>query len=296
MSKPENAELLNRDDQFDNELSLIDLVVFVRKNLRALLGGALTGGILGLALAFILPAQWEANALIRIGQLGNAGNAGRPVEPLLQVVDRIKNKSFQIDVLKSLDTVSSVENIKATNFNDALKSKLEKSELISLALRGSSPNEVKRNMNAVITQLKKTHIKMAAPIIDRWHQELASIDLELNQSKAEAERFKKIMDGRPGSLSEKSFSQAVLLSNILIAREGELRSLRDHKHILEEQLSPEQTFDTDILGQVEVSTKPVFPKKSLFAVAGLFIGLLLGILFSMLRSIGSRMGASIKSI
>lgn len=63
--------------------------------------------------------------MVRVGQLGN-------VEPPLQIVDRIKSKSFQNDVLKRLELVDD----DAKLFRKTLKVKLEKSELISLALRG----------------------------------------------------------------------------------------------------------------------------------------------------------------
>ena len=62
MSKSENAPLVTQDDEFDEEFSLLDLVAFVRQHSLILLGGALIGGVLGLVIAFALPAKWEANA------------------------------------------------------------------------------------------------------------------------------------------------------------------------------------------------------------------------------------------
>ena len=292
MSKSENAALATREDQYDDDqLSLLDLVAFIRRNLGILLGGALIGGVLGLAIAFILPAEWEASALVRIGQLGNAGDPGKTIEPSLQVVDRIKNKSFQNDVLKVLGVAIDDNDAKAKVFRDTLKVKLEKSELISLTLRGMSPDEAKQNMNAVVNELKNIHLRMLVPTVSRWHQELASIELELKEANTDAERLAKSLAGQSDALNNKNFSQAALLSNILIAREGELRGFRDRKLMLEERRSPERTFATDVLGRVEVSIKPVFPIKTLFAVAGLVIGLFLGLLLSILRSIGSRSGA-----
>jgi len=294
MRKSEKAALVTREDQFDDELSLLDLVAFIRRNVRILLGGALIGGVLGLTIAFTLPAEWEASAVIRIGQFGNSGNPGNPgnpIEPPLQAVDRIKNKSFQDDVLKQFEISTDQNDAKVRIFRDSLKGRLEKSELISLTLRGWSADEASQHMSAVINELKNIHTRMSAPTISRWHQELESIELELKQASNEAERLAKSLGVRSNFLNERNFSQAVLASNILIAREGELRSFRDRKRMLEEQLSPERTFATDVLGRVEVSTEPVFPKKSLFAEAGLFVGLLLGALLSMLKSICSRRDA-----
>lgn len=288
MNKSENAYAVTREDQFnDDELSLFDLIAFVRQNIVVILGGALIGGLLGIALAFVLPAQWEASALVRIGQLGNVGDVGSPIEPPLQLVDRIKNKSFQNDVLTRLGLKNGDYDAKAKLFRDTLKVKLEKSELINLTFRGTSSNEVKQQMKAVINELKSIHAKMSAPSISRWQQELASTELELKRASEESERLAKSLNATNSS-NEHVFSQAALVGNLLIAREGELRSLRERKRMLEEQLSPERTFATSELGRVEVSETPVFPKKPLFGLAGLFLGLLLGVLWCVLRSVGNR--------
>jgi len=72
MNKSEDVVLKVSESLLDDELSLQDLVAFVRRNFYTLLTGLFIGGILGLVIAFSIPAQWEATALIRIGQLGNA--------------------------------------------------------------------------------------------------------------------------------------------------------------------------------------------------------------------------------
>jgi hypothetical protein len=180
-------------------------------------------------------------------------------------------------------------------FRDTLKVKLEKSELLNLTLRGMSPDEAKLHMSAVVNELKKIHARISVPTISRWHQELASIERELKQANTEAEGLAKSLDSQSNLINDKNFSQVALLSNILIMREVELREFHDQKRMLEERLSPERTFDTNVLGRIEISTKPVFPKKSLYILAGLVTGLLLGALLLILRSVGSRNDALIKS-
>ena len=287
MNKSEDVVMKVTENQFDDELSLLDLVAFVRRNFYTLLIGLFLGGTLGLVIAFSMPAQWEATALLRIGQLGNAGNAGNAgnvIEPTLLVVDRIKNRSFQNDALKNLGLSTSENDKLAKYFKNTLKVKLEKSDLVNLAIRGSSPETAKQNMSAIINEIESIHNKMLEPTVHRWQQELASIHLELDQANAKQERLEKSLNGQTGSLNEKNFSQAALLSNILLAREAELKSLRDRKRMLEEQLSPARTFSTKIIGRVEISEKPVYPKKPLFAALGLIFGLLIALFGSILQS------------
>lgn len=287
MNKSEDVVLKVSESLLDDELSLQDLVAFVRRNFYTLLTGLFIGGILGLVIAFSIPAQWEATALIRIGQLGNAanaGNAGNAIEPTLQVVDRIKNRSFQNDVLKNLGLSTSENDKLAKNFRNTLKVKLEKSDLVNLSIRGSSPETAKQNMSAIINEIESIHNKMLEPTVHRWQQELASIQSELDQANAKQERLEKSLNGQTGSLNDKNFSQAALLSNILLAREAEFKNLRDRKRMLEEQLSPARTFSTEVIGRVEVSEDPAYPKKPLFAALGLFFGLLIALFWSVLQS------------
>ena len=291
MKLSENVALPAQEKQLNEELSLYDIVVFLRKNYRILLGGALLGIVLGLCAALLLPTEWEATALIRVGQSGNADktlNSIQPVlvEPALQVVDRIKNISFQKEVMKKIGLSQNEDDDKNKLFRNSLKAKLEKSDLISINIRGLSADSAKLHLDTVVNQLKSIHTKMLAPTINRWRQEFAAIELELKVTNADLQRLTKSLDGSSKSLNPSSFAQAALLSNIIIARGGELRGFRERKLILEEMLSPERTFVTAVIGQIEVSNKAVYPKKSFFAIAGLIIGLFLGVVLSIFGSIG----------
>ena len=87
MNNSENDILLDDKAKADDELSLSDLVEFVRHHGAILLGGAIIGSVLGLIIAFALPAQWEANVLIQIGQTGKIGVL---IESSTEVENRIK--------------------------------------------------------------------------------------------------------------------------------------------------------------------------------------------------------------
>ena len=93
-----------KSQEFDSpdEFNLSDAINFVRSNIRYLIWGMLLGVILALIIAVLLPKQYEAKALIKIGQIGSVDTNGLPIEPGLQVVDRIKSQSFQDVVLEAL--------------------------------------------------------------------------------------------------------------------------------------------------------------------------------------------------
>ena len=237
----------------------------------------------GLALAIVLTIspQWEANVLVRIGQFGNTGNT---VEPTLQVVDRIKSQSFQNGVLLSLGLPTDKDNSKVKLFRDKLKVKLEKSELIALTLRAESAEDANLQLTAVTNQLRSIHEKILEPAVQRWRQELALLDLQLQQSKDEMIRLKTRLNASL-TTNEKNFPQFALISNVLITREAELRGFIDTKQTLEDRLSSERTFSTQVQGRVEVSESPVFPNKRLFLMVGFMLGLVLGVLIALMKPV-----------
>lgn len=80
------------------------------------------------------------------------------------------------------------------------------------------------------------------------------------------------------------FSENVLLDNMLSTNAADVRLLQQRRNTLQEQLNPERTFNTRMIGETEVSREPVFPKRSLFAASGGLIGLLLGLIWTAWRA------------
>ena len=285
MNKTKNGVLTSSETLIGNELSLLDLVGFVQKNFIILLGGLLLGLFVSLVTAFLLPSEWEATALVRVGQFKNGDNL-ISIEPNLQVVDRIKSASFQQDVLKNLG-LNLIENNTNDDRLQNLKVKLEKSDLINISWRGLTKVEAKNNLSVVVNELVKIHKKKFESVINRWNQELISTGLAMQHLAAESNQLNKTLE-RLGT-SEKTFSQNALISNTLLVREKEIQYYRERKTVLEELLSPEQTFPTEILGNIIVSKEPVSPKKSLFAFAGAILGLILAFIFIMIKAQSSNL-------
>lgn len=255
-----NKELSAGGAQSDDELSLLDLVMFVRRHGAILLGGTLIGGVLGLAVAFALPAQWEASALIRVGQLREADL----VEPPPRVVDRVTQKSFRDDALKRMDVSPDGSNPKASLLLNSLKVKVEKSGLVGVRVRGTTPDEAARFANALIAELISAHTKIVELTLQSWHGEIEKIDMELIQLNSEIEGLNSEIEGLNNLLarSAREFSAASLFlairtDNALLVRKMELHKFLERKRTLQEQNNPERIFPTSSFGQIEVSAQPV---------------------------------------
>lgn len=135
----------------------------------------------------------------------------------------------------------------------------------------------------MIGQLKGIHNSMSLPTISRWHQELAAVEDELKLVRAESEQLRGLLNRRKEIEDGKNFSQFIVLSNNLVSLERQQQFLAERKRTLAENLNSQRTFETDSLGEIEISQKPVFPKKSLFGLAGFFVGLLVGLIGVIVR-------------
>lgn len=291
MDNFDNRKLSTDGTKSEDELSFFDVLKFARRHSFALLGGALIGSVLGLAVTFVLSAQWEAVVLLQVAQTGGGG----AVEPPLRVAERIGQESFREDAVRHMGGSQGEANLKAGKSFGSIKVKLEKSDLVGVRVRDATPEGAARFADAVVAEVARVHAKMSEPTIDRWRKELDEIDRGLKQANSEAEQVSHFLSEPGRSINDNNLYRAVLASNTLLAREVNLRALRERKRALQEQLSPERTFPSAPFGRIEISKQPVFPSKVFFVVAGLLVGSLMGVLLSVLRHVSRRRNAQINT-
>lgn len=269
-----NTRIKDQTDVAASEVKLLDVIYLIKLNVVLIASCTLAMGAAGFLVTYFIPEEWEAKALIRVGQIGGVGSDSF-IEPPQLAIDRLKSKSFQNDVLNKLGFPLDENDRRVENFRDSLKFKLEKSDLISASLRGATIEEAKLQMSAVVAQLRLVHAEKFIPVVSRWQKELVEVQIDLKKETAESDRLIKLLNARGGAVGGSNVSQAVLLSNNLMLRDREIQNMLESKRRVEEKLSAHLTFETDILGEVEVIDKPIFPKKSIFTALGLVFGLLI---------------------
>lgn len=276
MNKSENIVLVTVGNWINHLEGLFNLKLDFRRNFQILLG-TLAGGGLGVVISLSLQTEWEAKALVRVGQL-----ASTQIVPSLSVLEQINTQSFQRDVIESLGGGANEDKVRL--FEKSLKARLENSGLVTLSVRGNSPEEARLNMVAVIEQIKSAHSGLFIPAIKRLQREIQLLNVELKSARYETENLKSILNKQRNLINERNFNQTALLNSTLAIREKDLIHMSEYKFLLEERVSPERTFETNSLGGVGVLKTPVFPKKLPFALAGSIVGLMLGVLMVLLRS------------
>lgn len=265
----------------DDEISLFDLWQILLRRKWWVLGIPLLAVIAAAVAVTLMKPQWEATAAIRIGAVGQAGQV---IEPPAQVVVRVNLKSFEDAVLASLG-LSGQKTPEAKLFRSSLKVKaLPNTDLIEIKVHGYSRESAKRSTEATVDYLHRIHQGMAAPTVQRMKQLLAQVEREIAKTKAEREKALKIMDLKDKAITEARFMGNIVLTNIMIQRDNELRGFEQAKMGYEEQLDPMHTYPTSYIEKISVSEEPVAPKKALIVVLAGVLGLFVGVMAAFLSN------------
>jgi uncharacterized protein involved in exopolysaccharide biosynthesis len=180
-----------------NELGLIDIWQILVRERRWVIG-IFSVCILG-ALAFVLLVrpEWEATAVIQIGQVGQPtiGQASVLIEPPARTMERMRLKSFEDAVLADLKMPVEDNDPNAGLYRSSLKLKLlPNTDLIEMKVRGHSREEAAKWAEATVNYLRGLHEKLAEPSIERLKSVLAEVKRELQRTHDERT---KLMENLP---------------------------------------------------------------------------------------------------
>jgi uncharacterized protein involved in exopolysaccharide biosynthesis len=268
----------------DDEITLFDLWQILVRRKWLVLATPLLAVIAAMVAVILIKPQWEATAAIRVGavgQVGQVGQVGPAIEPVERAVERMKLKSFKDAVLSDLGYPLDEKNPEAGLYRGSLTAKaLPNTDLIEISVRGYSRDGARRSAEVTVFYLQKIHDQLAAPTVQRLRQLLVQAEREITQAKAEREKVLKIS----GLKDEGGFMENVVLANIMIQRDGELRELEKTKMLYEEQLGPLRTYPTSLIERISVSENPVAPKKSLIILLVGIFGLVLGVMLAFLSN------------
>ena len=271
----------NHPDTLNDGISLFDLWQILARRKWWVFATPLLAVIAAMVAVILTKPQWEATAAIRVGAVGQLGQVAQVIEPVERVVERMKLRSFEDAVLSDLGYPLEEKNPEARLYRGSLTVKaLQNTDLIKIAVRGHSRGEAKRAAEATVAHLRKTHDQLAASSVQRLRQLLAQSEREIAKTKAEIEKLKMLaLKDRPPA--EGGFMENVVLANITVQRDEELRELERAKTLYEEQLGPLHTYPTSPMERLSVTEDPVAPKKALAILMAGVLGLVVGVVVAL---------------
>lgn len=262
----------------DNEITLYEIYRVISQHKYLVISFPIIAMAIALIVSNAIKPQWEAIALIRIGQIGTQQQL---IEPTARAIERIKLESYKAKVLSKLGLPPSRENAESALYLDKLKVEVGADKgLIRITTRGHSPEQAKQFAEMAQSTLAEQHAELAAPSIKRLTEQVQQLRKELALEASQQEIAKKILAKNLDS--PEKFMANIVLTNATYQREKGIRSLKWELQDSEEQLDPLKTFPTSLLQDVYVTDKPVMPViKWIIPLAGIF-GLLAGLFFAFL--------------
>jgi capsular polysaccharide biosynthesis protein len=266
-----------------DEMSLHDLWRILSAQKKWVIGIPIVFVFLALAAIFFSEPKWEATAVIQIGQNGQSGGQGQLIEPPARAIERIKLKSFEDDVLTTLKIPLRFGGPIAELFRSSLSLKLlGTTELIQVRVRGYSKEQAETWARAITDNIKSVHERLTQPTVERLDKQLVQLNKQMQAIEDERSSLSKIVSTRGARNGDSKFPENLLLSNLLIAKDAELRDFEMRRFSVNEQLTVIRTYPTSLVDRVYVPEKPASPKKLLTVLVAAIVGLILGIIVAFL--------------
>jgi len=262
-----NTQNQTNELQNEDEISIWDVVNFMKDGWRWLAGGLLLGLVCAIGYLIVTPKVYDATAILQPATVGlpitTTTMKGAEVEPVAQTLERLKLPTFYNDEVVKACQASSMQAL-ASSVNP---SQVKGNSLIQVAYRASTVSVAEACVNAVIAHLIKSQAAAAAPLIKALEEQLQATQRQLN----EAELFQTQLEKRALAVSD----SASLLVLALSKRENvvRLQKLVGEQKVL---LSAPVTQPMQLLEPIHAPEKPVLPKKLPALAGGLFGGLVLG--------------------
>lgn len=262
-----------------DEIYLIDLWRILRREWRWCLLPLLLA--LALAALFLHGAtrQWQATAWVQVGEFGPTPAGRDPkLEPFQRVIDRIKTRQFQEQVLHSVDVDS--DSRQAALYRDSLKLDPDPyANLIQLTLRAQSPQQARQLATATIAQLQALHRRIQVGPLQQASARLQELAADIAATQAERERLLQQQREGRGSVEQQ------LLGNMLLSEKTTtLRGLKAEREDLLGRLDARYTYDTSAPWDTYVPPRAAFPNPVLVLAAALLAGLGGGVLAAVARN------------
>jgi uncharacterized protein involved in exopolysaccharide biosynthesis len=259
----------------DHEVSLIDILRFVKSAWKAIAIFGFIGIALSIAYLASTPKQYEASVQITMAQIGAANNSnnnnplGVNIEEPALLVSRLSSPtSFTPEVIAACGLQDQAN--ASVLFSKSIKLTPAKgvASVVELKTFGPTPQAAQECALGVFELIKTTQSKIVAPYIEEAKIKLAD----------DEDRLAKARD-----LVLKSDKSGQAMSASYLSIRDEIRYLLDEITSLRNVITSNQNRSTRMVAPIYANELPIAPKKRMVLATGLFGGLFLGLLIALAR-------------
>jgi len=255
----------------DDEISLIDILIFLIASGENIVKSTLVCLALGGAYYFSVPKMYEATATIAMATV-----AGNPVDAPAVLLEKMKLPLYfataTLQVCGSDDQLNS-----RAKFVDKIKPTINKSApYVSFTTQAQSTKEAKACLSAVIADVNSNQAEIAKPLLDQKKQTLSQLRDKLKLAEDIAKNLL-TTKSNIGS-SDTQILERTLVRSSTLANAIEMNNLHKEINDLENSLIPPQTQPLYLAAhifapEVSINKWPLFTLGLCLAL-GVFLGLL----------------------
>ena len=272
----------NLTEQFNSQgkindlgISLLDILIFLKRWYKLITFFGLLGFVASFGYLLTIPKLYQASAQIQMAQISATSGTLNPLgvnveEPALLIL-RFSSPTSYTDEVSKLCGLDPAKDSKAI-LSQLVKMSTQKSlpTVVDLKITGTSPEASIACGQAILELIKTTQAQITKPYIEE-------AKLRLSQSQ---ERINNIRD----SIRIANDHTPVMGSYQPLTRD-EYRSLLDETYFLKNYIASNENRGARLVAPFYVSDDPSVPKRRNVLLAGLVIGLFLGLLIAFVRQI-----------
>ena len=279
MKTPQNIQ-----PSFDDEISIADIIHFLKSHKKMILIFVIIGGLLGGLYGNFTAPVYKGSVLISPAKIAGAF----VVNPKVTVTKLDMNSYYSNETFlncnpdfykdKDKDKDKDVD----YDISSLVKASVTKDgDLIQLQMQNKNKTVIKDCLNSMVDDIRISQSIIAEPLIQLKNNELMFLEERLKN----AEEFKvKLNDKQLKELKTNSerFSVDLVYTNMILFNSKDISETLTEINKIKIDLSSEETKPASNVFPISIEKKsPLTPK--LGALIGLFLGLCLGILIALIK-------------
>ena len=273
----QSERIQSEDAISDREISLLDILRFLKSAWKAIAIFGLAGIALSIAYLAITPNQYEASVQIAMAQIGAANNnnninpLGINIEEPALLISRLSSPTSFAPPVIAACALEGKDNA-ALALSKSMKLTVPKgvANVVELKTFGLTPQAAQDCALGVFELIKTTQALIVAPYIEEAKIKLAD----------DQERLQKAQD-----LVVRSDKSGAAMSASYLSTRDEIRYLLDEITALKNVVTSNQNRVTRMVAPIYASDTPIAPKKRMALAVGLLGGLFLGLLLVLARQL-----------
>jgi uncharacterized protein involved in exopolysaccharide biosynthesis len=262
--------------QFDDEISLLDIIQFFKVNFKRILFFIILGGILGFLYSKWADPVYDGSVLVSPALV-----AGKYViDPKITLTKLNMNSYYSKETFLACNPMFYKDKDIDYDMSDIVKTSITKDgNFIELTMSDSNKDIIQSCLENITANINASQKIIADPLIESKKNGLSLVEEKLKL----AEQFREQLNNKQIKnlkTTEQRFATDLLYVNILLNNASEIKTLLDQINQLKTELSSEQTKDAGMVLPINIERKS-FPSEKLWSLLGLFLGGFLGFFISL---------------